>query len=93
MLRAQPRDAFLLYAIAMEHRKAGEFEPAIQHFRQAIEVDPGYCYAYFHLGQTLAEMQQPDAARAAFREGIAAAERVGDAHAREELTAALDLLV
>ena len=92
MLERQPRDAFLLYGVAMEYRKRAAFDLAVEFFKKAIEVDPGYCYAYFHQGQTFEMMKQPQAAAEVYRQGIAAAERTGDAHALEELQAALDLL-
>lgn len=88
----QPRDPLLLYGIAMEYRKLKAFDRAIEYFNKVIEVDPGYCYAYFHRGQTQELMTDPEAAKSSYRAGIVAAQRVGDAHAREELQAALDLL-
>lgn len=92
MLEREPRDAFLLYGIAMEHRKLKAFEQAIEYFDRALQVDPGYCYAYFHRGQTHEQMGHPNAAKQSYRDGMAAARRVGDAHALEELQSALDLL-
>jgi hypothetical protein len=37
-------------------------------------------------------MGQPDRARQSYHEGITAAQRVGDAHAKEELQAALSMI-
>jgi tetratricopeptide (TPR) repeat protein len=92
MLEREPRDAFLLYGIGMELKKLKDFTSAIEHFSRVIEVDPGYCYAYFQRGQTHELLGQSEPARQSYRDGIAAAERVGDAHAKEELQAALEMV-
>lgn len=92
MLEQTPHDAFLLYAAAMEHRKAGDLRQAIAFFDRCIAADATYCYAYYHKGQTLEEDGDVDAARAAYRAGIAEAKRTGDAKALSELQLALDAL-
>ena len=92
MLTKEPRDAFLLYGIGMEFKKLEAFDRAIEHFGRVTDVDPNYCYAYFQRGQTHELLGQSDQAKRAYREGIQAAERVGDAHAKEELTAALEMV-
>jgi tetratricopeptide (TPR) repeat protein len=92
MLVSEPRDAFLLYGIGMELKKLKDFEGAIEHFSRVIDVDPGYCYAYFQRGQTQELLGQSEAAKQSYRDGVAAAQRVGDAHAKEELQAALEMV-
>jgi tetratricopeptide (TPR) repeat protein len=92
MLDKSPDDPFLLYGIAMEHKKLGDAADAIQFFERTIQVDPGYCYAYYQRGQTLEQAGDEDGAKQAYRDGIAAAVKKGDPHARAELEAALDLL-
>ena len=47
---------------------------------------------YFHGGQTLERMGREDEAREMYRQGVEAATRVGDGHARAEMQGALDLL-
>ena len=92
MLQREPRDAFLLYGIGMEYKKLQEFDRAIEHFNRVIEVDPGYCYAYFQRGQTYELLGESEPAKQSYRDGVAAADRAGDAHAKEELQAALEML-
>ena len=92
MLEKSPDDPFLLYGIAMEHKKLGDAARAIEYFDRTIAVDPGYCYAYYQRGQTLEQTGDDAGAKAAYRAGIDAAVKKGDAHARSELEAALDLL-
>jgi tetratricopeptide (TPR) repeat protein len=92
MLEKQPGDPFLLYGLGMEHKTAGDGVGAIKLFTKVIERDPGYCYAYYQRGLAQESAGEVDAAKASYREGIAAAERKGDAHARGELEAALSML-
>ena len=92
MLEREPRDAFLLYGMGMEYKKLKDYTRAIERFDCVIEVDPNYCYAYFQRGQAHELLGQSEAARASYRAGIEAAERTRDAHAKEELTAALEML-
>jgi tetratricopeptide (TPR) repeat protein len=92
MLQNEPNDPFLLYSMAMEHRKLNQPAEALQHLERVLQIDPGYCYAYYQRGQIHESMDDPEAAKQAYRDGIAAAERVNDAHARSELAAALDMI-
>ena len=92
MLAKSPNDPFLLYGIAMEHKKAGYTAHALEFLERTIAVDPGYCYAYYQQGQVREMAGDEPAARQAYQAGIAAATQKGDAHARGELEAALDLL-
>ena len=92
ILAAKPEDSFARYGLAVEHVKAGELEQAVQEFRTLISNNPDYCYAYFHGAQALEKLGRLDEARDWYCQGIEAAARTGDAHARSELQAALDLL-
>ena len=57
-----------------------------------IQLDPGYCYAYHQKGLAHENTGDTDAARQAYREGISAATRKGDLHAKGEIEAALEML-
>ena len=92
LLDKSPDDAFLLYGIAMEHKKLGDPARAIEYLDRVIGVDPLYCYAYYQRGQVLESRGDEELAKQAYRDGVAAAIKKGDAHARSELEAALDLL-
>ena len=76
----------------MEHKKLGEMDKAIDFFNRTIAADSGYCYAYYQRAQTYEQMGQTDLARQSYVDGIAAAKRVGDAHAAEELETALGMI-
>ena len=92
MLEKSPSDPFLLYGIAMEHKKAGDNVRALEFLDRTIATDPGYCYAYYQQGQVREMAGDEPGARQAYHAGIVAATRKGDAHARGEIEGALELL-
>ena len=92
LLQKQPNDPFLLYGIAMEHRKAGDSPDALVFYDRTIAADPNYCYAYFQKGQLLESLGDVEAARQTYQQGIEAAQRSGDSHARSEIEGALEML-
>jgi tetratricopeptide (TPR) repeat protein len=92
MLERDPNDPFLLYGIALEHKKLGDAPAAVEFLDRVIAVDGGYCYAYHQKGLVHESRGEIEAAKAAYRAGIAAAEKKGDAHAREEIAAALSMI-
>jgi len=92
MLDKQPNDPFLLYGAALEYKKAGELTAAVEHLDRCLAVDPNYCYAYYQKGQILEQQGDVEGAKAAYRLGVAAAERTSDAKAQGELGQALMFL-
>jgi tetratricopeptide (TPR) repeat protein len=92
MLEKQPNDTFLLYGIGMEFKKLDDLPRAIEYFNKTLAADPGYCYAYYQRAQTQEQAGDLAAAKQSYAQGIAAAVRVGDAHARSELEGALAML-
>ena len=92
MLEREAEDTFLLYAIGMEYKKLDAPAKAIEYFDRVIQNDSGYCYAYFQRGQVFEQTGENEKAKLAYRDGIAAANRVGDAHAKSELEAALSMI-
>jgi Flp pilus assembly protein TadD len=92
LLAAGPDDAFLLYALALEHRKLQNLVQAMEFLDRTLQVDPNYCYAYYQKGQVYESQGDQESARQSYRQGIDAAVRVGDAKARGELEAALSAI-
>ena len=85
-----PDDPFPRYSLAMALRAAGRAEEAVAEFRELARRKPDYVPTYLMLGQVLeAEGRDAEAAKA-YEDGIATATRMNDAHARGELTEALD---
>lgn len=85
LLAAGKDGALLRFALGSEYLKVGEAARASAHLRQAIAFDPGYSAAWKLLGQALAAEGRHDEALAAYRDGIAAAERKGDKQAMKEM--------
>ena len=92
MLQRNPSDTFLLYGIALEHKKLGDAKQAVEFLDRVIAADPGYAYAYHQKGLVYESTGDSEAARAAYRAGIEAAKNKGDDHAAGEIQAALEML-
>ncbi len=89
MLESEPDDAFCLYGIAMEYAKAGQNDRAIAHFDRTIEVQPDYCYAYYHKARCLMDDDRTEEARSTLEAGLDQAKESGDIHAQDEIEALL----
>lgn len=92
MLEREPTDPFLLYGVAMEHKKVGRSVDAVEFFEKTIAVNSGYCYAFYQLGQLYEQLGETERARKWYEDGIKAARVKGDDHALSELEAALSML-
>jgi tetratricopeptide (TPR) repeat protein len=92
MLEKDGNDPFLPFAIGMEHKKLGQTREAVEWFNKALQRDAGYCVAYHQSALAYEDAGDLDAARKTYREGIAAARKKGDAHAAEEMEAALSMI-
>ncbi len=90
LLALEPGDAFLLYGIAQEHAKANDHAKAVEYFEQAIEADPDYTYAYFHIARSLESLDRNAEAIAYLETGHTVAIRVGDAQGISEISGYLD---
>jgi cytochrome c-type biogenesis protein CcmH/NrfG len=86
---AHPSDAFALYGLAIECGNQGDSEAAIEHFDTLLRTHPDYVTGYFQLGQLYMRLSRHTEARQTLTAGIQAAGRTGDAHAAEEMSAAL----
>lgn len=91
-IQANPNDPFALYGLAIECAKLGDDQSADQHFRALIESHPTYVPGYFQYGQLLARLGKIPEAKKTLSNGIVAAQKAGDAHARDEMQAALQSL-
>ena len=85
----KPDDAFSRYGLALECMNGGDVAAADQHFRALLERNPGYIPAYLMYGQLLARESRKDEARRVLSNGIDAANKAGNQHARSEMEALL----
>ena len=92
-IQKDPKDSFARFGLAMEYARLDEADKALEHFRILREINPNYIPAYFQAGKLLAKIGQRDEARKILDEGIGAAGRVGDLHAKSEMEAELSELL
>ena len=92
LVAQNPSDSFARYGLAMEWARSGNLEQAVEEYRGLLALNPDYAAAYFHGGQTLAQLGRIEEARALYRQGIEATTRIGDLHTRSEIEAALETL-
>jgi predicted Zn-dependent protease len=85
MLKAEPQDSFLRYALAMEYAGEGEAATAVQRLKELLGDDPTYVPAYLQCGQLLLKQGHSGEARTILERGIDAAMRANDQHAAGEM--------
>ena len=85
----KPDDAFSRYGLAMECMTGGDPAAADAHFRALLERHADYIPAYLMYGQLLARESRATEAKQILSNGIAAAAKKGDQHARSEMEALL----
>jgi tetratricopeptide (TPR) repeat protein len=90
VLAQNPDDAFARYGLAMEFSKLGDVERALAEFGKLLSASPDYTPGYFMAAQTLARVGRVDEAKHMLNDGIACANRTGNAHAQSEMQAMLD---
>jgi predicted Zn-dependent protease len=78
-------NALLRFSIGNEYLKSGEPAAAVEHLRLAVTHDSGYSAAWKILGKALEATGALEEALAAYREGIAVAEKKGDKQAAREM--------
>jgi predicted Zn-dependent protease len=91
-LAKNPNDAFSRYGIALECVKEGDLTAAESHFQALIQSNPDYVPGYQMYAQTLAQNDRAADAKAILSQGIQAAIRQGNQHARTEMEGLLSEL-
>ena len=85
-LLATGRDNDLLrFGLGNAYLQQGQTEQAITHLQAALIFNPNYSAAWKLLGKALTDTGQTEAARQAYLDGIAAAEKTGDKQALREM--------
>jgi tetratricopeptide (TPR) repeat protein len=92
LLDKDPHDAFCMYGIGMEYSKTGNHAQAIAWFDRTMEVDPTYCYAWYHKARVQEQSGDNAGAIQTLEDGITQAIDVGDQHAQEEMKMLLQSL-
>lgn len=92
MLETNPDDSFLRYAAALEYRKAGESQRALETLKNLIAHDPDYLGSYYQLGKLLEDSGDADEAMKVYRSGLTIAQKTQDVKTLGELHEAIMLL-
>ncbi|MFI5134590.1 MAG: tetratricopeptide repeat protein [Chitinophagales bacterium] len=69
-LEENPDDAFVNYALAIEHVNVGDDETALHYFKSLLEKNPDYTGAYYHLGKLYLRRNENQLAEHTFKEGM-----------------------
>ena len=85
MLAAGRDSPLLRFSLGTHYLQSGDPRRAAGHLREAVARDPQYSAAWKALGKALAEAGERSEAIAAYREGMAVADRRGDKQAAREM--------
>lgn len=85
MLAEEPGDVFLRYAIALEHKRIGRTEQAIEELQQLVRDVPAHIASYYQLALLLAELGRTVDALNTCEAGMLQCLVAGDRKARGEL--------
>jgi len=90
ILAQNPNDAFARYGLAMEHAAQGDATTALAEFQQLTDIHPDYTAGYQMSAQLLLKAGRTEEARQRLEAGVAAARRIGNQLALNEMSAMLD---
>jgi tetratricopeptide (TPR) repeat protein len=85
LLKKQPNEPFLLFAIAKEYEKAKDLAKALEYYVELYDTSPEYVGTYYHLGKLYEKLKNPDKALHTYKQGMAIARMQGETHAHSEL--------
>ncbi len=88
LLKTQPNEPFLLFAIAKEYEKAKNLEKALEYYMEVYDTSPDYLGTYYHLGKLYERLKEPEKAIKIYKQGMAMARMQGENHALSELAGA-----
>lgn len=84
MLKEEPGDVFLLYAIMLERKKSGEFAAAVEDGRQLLDLHPDHAPTRYQLALLCQDLGRSTEAIDHCMRGRALAVRQNDAKAANE---------
>jgi tetratricopeptide (TPR) repeat protein len=88
LLKNNPNDSFVNFAIAKEYENFNDHENALKYYLQLVEQDKMYVGTYYHLGKLYEKMEEPGLAFSTYKDGMKVARELGDQHAYNELAGA-----
>lgn len=94
-LENKPEDRLAMYGLALELKKAGRLDEAVQAFEALLAVHPQSGAGWFQFGQLFEEAGDEDQALLTWRRGLERLQGSAEAEAQRsirEIEAAIDLL-
>ena len=91
-LATNPKDCFVMHALALEYVKLNDDTKAQQLFEEVLQTDANYIGSYYHLGKLLERKNHTDAALDIYQKGMQKAQELGERHAYGELRGAYEEL-
>jgi tetratricopeptide (TPR) repeat protein len=92
MLKTEPNDSFLNYALALEFAKANDVNKAIELIENVLLREENYLGAYYQLGKFYEQIQNLPKAISTYTKGIVIAKSIKNNKALGELNEALWML-
>ena len=92
MLKSEPNDSFLNYALALEFAKSNEINKSIELMEALLEREPTYLGAYYQLGKYYEQINDSKKAIDTYSRGIETAKKQNNRKAESELKEALFIL-
>lgn len=92
MLRSEPEDEFLNYALALEYAKTDDLQKAIKIIESVLHKNENYLGAYYQLGQLFEQANELAKAIETYKKGIVIAQKQKNTKTLAELHQALFLI-
>lgn len=92
MLKSEPNDSFLNYALALEFAKLNELKKTIELIETLLDREPTYLGAYYQLGKFYEQTNDTKKAIDTYSRGIEIAKKQNNRKAESELSEALFIL-
>lgn len=89
LIKEDPSDPFLHFALAQECEKNQEPQAALKHYLHLTTKHPDYVGTYYHLGKLYEELDKKEQAIEVYKNGVSLTTKIGDQHALSELKGAL----
>ncbi len=92
MLKKEPEDLFLNYALAVEFVGEGKYEEAEKQFLKTSQINSEYLPCYYQLGQVAEKIKKEKEALDYYKKGLALAQKQNNQKAVNEINEAIWML-
>jgi len=89
MLKSEPDDSFLNYALALEYANNNDVKKAIEQIEKLLLKDKTYLGAYYQLGKYYEQLEQGQKAIDTYKKGLLIAQQQNNKKVLGELNEAL----